>query len=71
MANPNPIISNLKTIPRQDDTTDELAHLATATRLPLEIDAVVRSLPNRSAWLRRVITEAARRELMNVDAQEN
>jgi hypothetical protein len=24
----------------------------------------MRSLPNRSAWLRRVITEAAQRELM-------
>jgi hypothetical protein len=54
-------------IPRQDDTTDKLADLATATRLPLEIDAVVRSLPNRSAWLRRVITEAAKRELMNTN----
>jgi hypothetical protein len=31
------------------------------------IDAAVRSLPNRSAWLRRVITEAAQRELMKDD----
>jgi hypothetical protein len=35
-------------------------------RVPIHIDAVVRSLPNRSAWLRRVITEAAQRELMKV-----
>jgi hypothetical protein len=54
-------------IPRQDTTTEELASLALSARVPLEIDAVVRSLPNRSAWLRRVITEAARRELMNVN----
>jgi len=26
--------------------------------LPLEIDAIVRSLPNRSDWLRKIITEA-------------
>jgi hypothetical protein len=29
-----------------------------------DIDTAVRSLPNRSEWLRRVITEAAQRELM-------
>uniref|UniRef100_B8HWA6 Uncharacterized protein n=1 Tax=Cyanothece sp. (strain PCC 7425 / ATCC 29141) TaxID=395961 RepID=B8HWA6_CYAP4 len=29
------------------------------------IDAVVRALPNRSEWLRRVIIEAAERELLN------
>ena len=33
-------------------------------RLTPEIDQVVRPLPNRSEWLRRVITEAAERELM-------
>jgi len=35
----------------------------------LDIDAAVRSLPNRSAWLRRVITEAARRELLSANNQ--
>lgn len=35
-----------------------------AIRLTKPIDAVVRTLPNRSEWLRRVITEAAQRELM-------
>lgn len=29
-----------------------------------EVDAAVRSLPSITAWLRRVITEAAQRELM-------
>jgi hypothetical protein len=59
-------LKNLR-IPRQDKTTDELASLALSARVPLEIDAAVRSLPNRSAWLRRVITEAAKRELMNTN----
>ena len=67
MGNPHPNPNNLKNIPRQDTTTEELASLALSARVPLEIDAVVLSLPNRSAWLRRVITEAAKRELMNVD----
>lgn len=30
--------------------------------LPKEIDQVIRALPNRTEWLRRVITEAAERE---------
>ncbi|NET14307.1 MAG: hypothetical protein F6K08_16460 [Okeania sp. SIO1H6] len=32
-------------------------------RLPLKIDAYVRSLPNRSEWIRKVITEAALAEI--------
>jgi hypothetical protein len=36
-----------------------------ATRVERDIDALVRQLPNRSEWLRRVITEAAQKELMN------
>jgi hypothetical protein len=69
MSKTHSSINNLKNlrIPRQDKTTDELASLALSARVPLEIDAAVRSLPNRSAWLRRVITEAAKRELMNLD----
>jgi hypothetical protein len=34
-----------------------------AVKLPSRIDVVVRSLPNRSAWMRRVLVEAAEREL--------
>lgn len=30
--------------------------------LPKEVDRAVRSLPNRTEWLRRVITEAAERD---------
>lgn len=32
--------------------------------LPIAVDAAVRGLPNRSDWLRRVIVEAAERELL-------
>ncbi len=35
-----------------------------AVALPLEIDTVIRGLDNRSVWLRRVICEAARSELL-------
>jgi hypothetical protein len=64
MGNPKPKIENLKPTARSDDTTEPLAHAGLIARVPIRIDAVVRSLPNRSAWLRRIITEAAQRELM-------
>lgn len=34
-------------------------------RLPESIHALVATLPERSEWLRRVIVEAAQRELLN------
>jgi hypothetical protein len=55
---------NLPKLPRADDVTEELTTSATGVKLPISIDQKVRSLPNRTAWLRRVITEAAQRELM-------
>jgi hypothetical protein len=67
MGNPKPKIENLRPTPRSDDTTESLAHAGLMARVPVHIDAAVRSLPNRSAWLRRVITEAAQRELMKDD----
>lgn len=42
----------------------DLAKSALCVKLPMEIDAVIRPMPNRSEWLRRVICEAAKRELM-------
>lgn len=33
-------------------------------KLPPDIDEIVRALPNRSDWMRRVIVEAAQRELI-------
>jgi hypothetical protein len=44
---------------------DSLARVAVSTNLPKDVDVLVRKLPNRSEWLRRVITEAARKELFN------
>jgi hypothetical protein len=64
MANPNPKLENLIPTPRCDDTTVPLSSTGLIARVPVDIDAAVRSLPNKSAWLRRVITEAAQRELM-------
>jgi hypothetical protein len=49
---------------RADDTGEPLAVRQVQVKLPVSVDAVVQALPNRSAWLRRVITEAAQRELM-------
>jgi hypothetical protein len=66
MGNPHPK-NNLQHATRQDDTTEQLSSLTLGARLPVSIDAAVRSLPNRSAWLRRVITEAAQRELLNTE----
>jgi hypothetical protein len=34
------------------------------TRVPATVHEMVQALPNRAEWLRRVITEAAQRELM-------
>ncbi|NJM76855.1 MAG: hypothetical protein HC852_15015 [Acaryochloridaceae cyanobacterium RU_4_10] len=64
MGNPQPNLENLRPIQRHDDTKEPLAPVGLIARVPIPIDAAVRSLPNRSAWLRRVITEAAQRELM-------
>jgi hypothetical protein len=47
-----------------DNTEEPLAALALSARVPVRIDTIVRQHPNRSAWLRRIITEAAQRELM-------
>jgi hypothetical protein len=51
-------------IRRQGDVAGPLASRMTAVRLPVDIDQVVYFLPEKAAWLRRVITEAAQRELM-------
>lgn len=47
-----------------DDTEEPLAALALSARVSVRIDMIVRQHPKRSAWLRRIITEAAQRELM-------
>lgn len=39
-----------------------LAADAVGVRLPVDVDAAVRAIPDRADWLRRVITEAVVRE---------
>ncbi len=45
---------------------EPLADKALSVRLPVLMDAVIRALPKeqRADWLRRVLCEAAQRELM-------
>lgn len=40
----------------------ELAEMPVSVVLEKGVDAAIRALPNRSAWLRRAIAEAARAE---------
>ncbi len=49
---------------RGDDTTDPLSGKLTVVRLTEPIFQIIQTLPNKSAFLRRVITEAVHRELM-------
>lgn len=56
VANPNPTYK-LKQLYDQP-----VADQPVAVKLPVELDAWVRSLPNKSDWLRRVIAEAYERE---------
>jgi hypothetical protein len=62
---------NAKIQPRSELGTFKAAGEARGTpisvALPLTIDQVVRELENRSEWLRRVIVEAAQRELIGND----
>jgi hypothetical protein len=49
---------------RADGGTEPLSDKLTCVRLTQSVENSLKSLPNKSVWLRRVITEAARRELM-------
>lgn len=44
---------------------EPLSKQVLGVRLPESVYDAVRNLPNRTEWLRRVISEAAQRELMN------
>lgn len=57
--------ADYKTRFKSTDNASNLARKATGVKLPEDIDAMVRALPvaERSAWLRRIITEAALKEL--------
>jgi len=50
--------------PFQPSGAEALAQKPIAVFLPKELDQYVRMKPNRAEWLRRAISEAARRELM-------
>jgi hypothetical protein len=43
---------------------EPMAERALSVRVARDVDEAVRAVPDRASWLRRVITEAARRELM-------
>lgn len=63
MSNPKPKLENLTPFPRVG--SEPLAEKQVQVRLPVSIDAAVQELGNKKTeWLRRVITEAAKRELM-------
>lgn len=49
---------------------EPLSKQVVGVRLPESIHALVQTLPNRTEWLRRVITEAAQRELMEQGKKE-
>jgi hypothetical protein len=69
MANKNPIqtaefLANIKR-PQEGDLGVKLSDKAYGVKLPPDVAAVLDNLPQRSAWLRRVISEAAKRELLS------
>ncbi len=45
---------------------EKLSRCVIGAKVPIDVEQAVRALPSdkRSEWIRRVITEAARRELM-------
>jgi hypothetical protein len=57
MGNPKP--KHKYTSPYEE----QMAERPLSVRLPAKLDAQVRSLPNRSEWLRQVIAEAVERDL--------
>jgi hypothetical protein len=69
-GNPNPVITpefRASQFRRGDDSVEPMAQQNIQVRLTQSVDTAIRALPNRSAWMRRVLTEAAQQELMNRD----
>lgn len=66
MPNPRPKLENLKPFKPKGETA---LSGRLFVRVPSDIEAAVKSLPSerRCEWLRRVITDAAKRELMQGD----
>ena len=72
MANKNPIqtaefLANIKR-PQEGDLGLKLSDKAYGVKLPGDIAAALESLPQRSAWLRKVICAAVERELLSQGA---
>jgi hypothetical protein len=66
-GNPNPVIIpefKAQQFKPQGEVNSPLSNKAIGIKLPVEIDEAVRSLPHKALWLRHVISEAAKRELM-------
>jgi hypothetical protein len=51
---------------RSKDGATELAKSPLCVKLPIEIDEAIRALgDDRTVWMRRVLTEAAKKELID------
>lgn len=66
MVNPRSL-ENLTKTQFQPLGKKALAKKPLAVKVPEDIDELVRSLPNPSEWLRKIIVEAAQRELLPPD----
>lgn len=66
MPNPNPVqnqqLKKCQYKVQGDIPSEPLDKKNTQAVLPMDVAAAIRKLPNQSAWLRRVITEAAVRD---------
>lgn len=66
MANPNPIITpefKEQVFAMADENYGEpTARSPLQIKLPLTVDAALKTLPNRSAWARKAIIDAAKRD---------
>jgi len=64
MSNPKP------TCKFERKSEVELAPQMTGVRLPLDIDEYVRSLPNKTEWLRKAIADAYKRDIAQQQNQQ-
>jgi hypothetical protein len=72
-GNPDPVITPefiAQQRKRADNTTEPLADKQVQVRLPITVDTAISKLGReKTPWLRRVITEAAERELLSSDEE--
>ena len=64
-GNPNPVQTDVfldKQFKRQGVLEGTLAAKSMSVRLPIEVDKAVRSLPNRTDWIRQVVIDAAKKD---------